>query len=122
MAVTVAGFWALFGEFSTTPDTDVEWALARARPIFSVGDEGHYYCAAHLLAIRPEGTGAADGGSGVVVSETIGPKRVDYATQAGSGGDEGAWRVWFDRTSYGRHVLTLMDHNPRLVASALVVG
>ena len=99
------------------PDDTIEEALTEAVLIHSLDDTITGYVAAHLLAIRPDRTGTADGGSGEVKAERIGPRRVEYATMA----KDGRRDVFFATSSYGRMVLTLEDRHPQLVIASVIV-
>ena len=123
-APTVAEFRAQFGaDFpeTTYPDATVEARIKEARLIHAVRKLATLYLTAHLIAIDAENTGEPDGGSGVVTSEKIGPRQVDYATQAGGTERSKARRAFFATTSYGRRFLMLADTSPRAAIGARVV-
>ena len=76
-----------------------------------LSNEAVMYCAAHFLVIEDsdkrldtDGRPTPDGGSGVVVSETIGPRSVSYATPEG--------RKFYERSYYGRMFLELRSASP----------
>lgn len=115
---TLDAFRGEFPEFSTTVDAEVEAALDEAYQLHAIKPLATLYCAAHLLAVGPEATGSPDGGSGVVMSESIGPRRVAYLTQAGD--DER--KVFYATSSYGRRFLNLESRTPRFVIAARVAG
>ena len=101
--------------FPEVDDADIESALDEAKLIHSVRVLATLYCAAHLLALDQEYLDAQgqpvtdpDGGAGVVVSEMIGPRRIDYITQAGD--DER--KAFFVTTTYGRRFLNLEARTP----------
>ena len=124
-APTVAEFRAQFPTafpVATHPDTLIEARISEARQIHAVRKLATLYLTAHLIAVDAENTGKPDGGSGVVTSEKIGPRTVNYATQAG-GGREGTdkRRAFFATTSYGRRFLVLADTSPRAAIGARVV-
>ena len=111
--LTVADFRDRFDEFTVAdyPDRQVGFSLTEAKRLSIVSPEAALYCTAHLLTLwknesRDEGGNPAiDGGSGVVVSETIGPRSVAYATPSG--------RKFYERTYYGRMFLELSNASPR---------
>ena len=77
------------------------------------------YCTAHLLTLDTENAAAHDGGSGVVDSEALGPKKVSYVTQASA--EDTARAAFFSTTSYGRRFLALEEATPRARFGAMVV-
>ena len=110
----VSGFREYFDEFTEAlyADTKVQRFLNEANVLAGrVGTEARLYCAAHLLTIDGERTTDAqgrpspDGGSGVVRSESIGPRSVSYNTTEG--------RQFYERTFYGRMFLELASVSPR---------
>ena len=115
-APTLADFRSRFPEFSTA-DSAVERVLARAKRFHALTVEGWLLAAAHLLALVDD-TAAYDGGAGVVTSETIGPRTIDYETVSEGDGR----RVFFASTRYGREFLTVEDYTPRRRISAVAVG
>ena len=119
-AVTSTEFRAKFPEFTTAAYTTatVNARIAEARAIHDIRKTAVLYLTAHLLALDAEATGALDGGSGVVVSEQIGPRRVSYLTQS-KGGE--AIRVFCETTSYGRLFNALVASSPRGSIGARVV-
>jgi len=130
VTATLVDFRTQFPEFADTADADnrqrdadVEAALERAEGLWALSDIGTLYVAAHILALAAEAKGAADGGSGVVISERVGPQSVTYMTQAG-GGPEGGDpdRVWYATTTYGRAFLAFRAVTPEYLIPAMAVG
>ena len=126
MAVTkpsITDFRAKFTEFPETlkPNEDVQDALDVAFQLWDLSRLGVLYLAAHILVLDSEryasGTVQPDGGSGLVTSETIGPQRIDYKTQAENGDD-----VFYARTSYGRLFLSLKRRTPAYAGSFRIMG
>lgn len=111
--LTVADFRDRFDAFAVAdyPDNQVGFSLTEAKRLSIVSPEATLYCTAHLLtlwkneAVDCDGNPAIDGGSGVVISETIGPRAVAYA------GPDG--RKFYERTYYGRMFLELSSASPR---------
>ena len=115
----VAAFRTQFPEplFASDDDADVALALSEAMCLHNQNDLATLYCTAHLLALNHERTDARgnviagpDGGSGVVVSEKIGPRQIEYMTTAG----EDERRAFFATTSWGRRFLELEARTPRV--------
>ena len=123
MAADLAAFRAAFPEITAqkASDAEVERHLALALEIHSHSESATLHCAAHLVAISEErtgdGAGAADGGSGVVTSESLGPKTVTYLTNAGAS----ARKAFFATSPYGRMFLTLEGRSARPAIAAMVV-
>ena len=99
-------------------------AITLASRLHNKSAEALLYLTAHMLALEEEQIGAEtrnglepDGGAGVVTSEQIGPRRIDYLTQAGD--DER--RAFYVTTSYGRTFLALEDRSPGARIAAMVV-
>ncbi len=90
-----------FPEFSEVTDDAVQRWIERASEIHATSETATLYLAAHLVAVDREDSGVDDG-AGVVVGESVGPKSVQYKTQAESGD-----QAFFARTKYGRLFLTL---------------
>ena len=118
MAATLASFRERFPEFSESSDANVDLAISDALLIHRATARGTLFLAAHRLALKAEATSKADGGSGIVSSETIGPDKVDYETQA----DGDPERVYFASTYYGREFMLIESRTPRLVVTATNVG
>ncbi len=91
--------------FSTTDDTEIEFALEEAARFVDdswiAGDQilALMYMAAHLLSIESV---AADSDGRVVTSEHLGPMGETYAS---SGGSSAASTEWLMKTSYGERFL-----------------
>ena len=116
--LTVADLRARFPEFG--PDVDdaaISALIPQAYDLSDVAEEVTLYCLAHLLAIRGEGTGGSDGGSGVVIRKQVGPLEVEYSPQVRAGK---ARDVFFATTTYGRRVLALESRNARAAFSVVV--
>ena len=115
--VSVADFRARYPQFAagTYPDDTVALAVADARELTDVSTAAVLACTAHLLTLASQETLKASGGSGVVKSETIGPKMVAYVTQA-----ENAREAFFGQTAYGERVLAIERRSPATF-SAMVV-
>ena len=106
--ITVTEFRARFvGTFSDLSDALIGELIAEAYGLSDTSRVATMYCIAHLAALESEVTGAPDGGSGVVASETIGPRKVEYKTQAMASRD-----VFFEQTSYGRSMLARESRSP----------
>ena len=110
-------FRRLFPEF-----TDVKYSDDVIAHISDVASEIHNasynaltYLIAHLLTLESEHVAMPDGGSGVVMKERIGPREVEYITQARTGRD-----TFFARTSYGRQFLVLEQGSPSWAVSTRV--
>ena len=113
---TLAGFRSRFDEFSGTADGAVENALEEAKLIHDLLPLATLYLTAHLLTLNGQTTdGTAAGGE--VSSESAGPLKVSYKTQAESGQD-----AFFTSTSYGQRYLQLERRTPRMVIGATVYG
>ena len=100
--------------FADREDAEVNRAIELAYQLSDVSRDATLYCAAHLLAISGE-DGDADGGSGEVEQEGLGPQAVRYKTQARRNPD-----VFFTRTAYGRLFLTMESRSPKAVISVWV--
>ena len=118
-AITASEFRASFPEFSESgyPDLLVERWIGVARRIHDLSTDGVGFVTAHLLALDRQDTSTPDGGRGEVTGESLGPKSLQYRTQADSGRE-----VFFTRTSYGRLFLTLEKRTPARVISARIIG
>ena len=80
------------------------------------------YCAAHILK-RNADTAAGSDGRGEVASEGAGPFRIEYITQAESGGrGQGSRTAYFTSTHYGQDFLILEQRTPRSAIGAMVAG
>lgn len=101
---------ARYPEFTAAeyPDPIVAAAIADAYSISDTSRRATVACAAHLLAIMAEETGSPDGGSGELTSESTGPVRASYRSQAECDRD-----VFFTRTAYGRSMLEFESRTPK---------
>ena len=90
------------------PDDWVDNALVEAKTISVISKQATLYVTAHLLILREnEESNTPDGGSGVVISEDIGPQAMSYAPPQG--------RQYYERTYYGRAYLELERRSPSKV-------
>ena len=96
---TVADVRTAHPEFTEAlyDDAAVTAAISVAAALFSFDTDAICDLSAHLLSIASEDNRAADNGAGVVTSEEIGDRIVQYKTVAETG-DE----AWYARTAYGR--------------------
>ena len=127
MPLTPESFRAKFPEFTTDNYTDAAVArwIATARTIHDRSLEATGFLTAHLLTIAnadgvlggSPNVAVPDGGAGEVRSETIGPKTIDYMTQARGDGE-----AFYTRTSYGRTFLEIERRNPERVLSVRAIG
>ena len=115
--ITLAEFRQRFPEFAATDDAVISSLIPQAYEISDVSAEASAYCLAHLVSLEAErpADGAPDGGAGVVRSETIGPRRIDYMTQAARNRE-----AFFEPTIYGRRVLTLESRSPMAAIGVVV--
>ena len=108
---TISEFRTRFGEFSDAavyPDALIQNALTVAKSISVVSVEGFKYLTAHLVIVmKEEETGAMDGGSGEVSSESSSAQSMSYMTMA-----EESREVFFTRSSYGRTFMLLESRAP----------
>ena len=119
-APTLADFRARFPEFSATSDAAASLAIDDAKRHHALTAVGWLLCAAHLLALRSDtaSVGGYDGGAGEVITETMGPRTVEYVPMAG----EDPNRVFYTSTRYGREFLAVEARTPRRRISAVAVG
>ena len=117
MALTLAGFRARFPAplFSTATDEQIALAISDAQLLHSINETAALYLTAHLLALDSEITDKPDGGAGVVTKEKIGPRQIDYLTDAGA--DER--RAFYATTIFGRRFLALEARTPRVALGLL---
>ena len=120
--VTLSGFRERFSAFSGRDDGEVQLALDEALLLHDVRVLATYYCAAHLLSLAGEEGALPDGGAGIIASEQIGPKRIEFLNMAGAGKNmNGRERdVFFATTPYGRRFLALERRTPRTSIGATV--
>ena len=120
-SVTVTALRERFTEFTEAlyPDAQVENAINDMERVAGrLGLEAQLYCTAHWLTLEGEksvdadGRPVPDGGSGVVVSERIGPRSVSYASPDG--------RKFYERTYYGRAFLELSRASPRRMLPTVI--
>lgn len=120
MAVSPAGFRAVFPEFASTtiyPDTQVQFWLTLAGKMLIVcrwGDvleEGTYLYAAHNLYLQPRVSGsltdpgpAGAAGGGMVSQKSVDKVSISYDTASVAVEGGGDWNA----TSYGRRFYQLM--------------
>lgn len=118
---TVDDFRAYFpGAFPNVSDALLQRTINESTLLHNASLEATYYLIAHLLALQSEMSDEPDGGAGVVVKETIGPKTVDYSTLAGDFQSD-SYNSFFATTGYGRMFLILERRTPRSTISAMVV-
>ena len=124
MALSVADFREQFPApaFEQASADAITRAVCDALLLHSINEIVTLYCAAHLLALKAEyvddlgrTVDTPDGGSGVVKSEKIGPRQIQYMTMAGD--DER--RVFYSTTPYGRMFLALEARVPRAAFGVL---
>ena len=113
--LTVAEVRERFLDYASMSDAVVSYLIAESYEITDVSRSATLYCVGHLLAIHPEQSGKADGGSGELMSEKEGELVRSYKTQAC---DER--EVFFSTTAYGRRVLALENRSPGAVMSTVV--
>ena len=109
-----------FPEFSAVPAATVKRKIAHALELSAVSRRATLLLAAHLVAEMSATTeaGSVDAGAGVVTSESVGPYKTEYLTQA----DDDPDRVPFTTTVYGRQFLALESRSPAFVVSARNYG
>ena len=86
MAADLAAFKAYFPDapFDSLTDPSINRALVEAKMFHQASEIATLYCTAHLISLDSLDNGLTpDGGAGVVVKEKIGPRQIDYLTQAG---------------------------------------
>lgn len=115
MALTPNAFKTQFPEFNGLADGTINAVLKEAKLYHSVRELATLFCAAHLHTLNVREGAALDGGSGLVESEQIGPKRMTFKNQAETNRD-----VFFATTTYGRRFLALEKRTPRFVIGAKV--
>jgi len=108
--MTAAELRSKFPEFASKTDSELDGAMAEARALASTPALSTPYAAAHLLAITSEQTGAPDGGSGEVRSESLAGASMATMPLARNAED-----VFWTTTPYGRRVLALRSASPRVV-------
>lgn len=113
--ITVAEVRAAFPEFAAFSDAQIAFDVATAYELMAAPRRATLYCVGHLLTLREEQTGKADGGSGELKMESEGPQRAEYMTQAATNAD-----VFFSRSAYGRLARTLEDRSHAASWSAIV--
>ena len=92
--VTLAEFRARFPVFAAgTSNAAIETAIEEAHQLSDTSHDASLFCVAHLITLLAEETADLDGGSGVVSKETIGPRIVEYVTQAMTGARGVLWHV-----------------------------
>ena len=116
MAADLAAFRAAYPELGATSDDIVSARLRDAQTIHRARESLTLLCAAHLIILGAHGT-EPDDGAGEVSREKIGPKEIEYKTQA-----EAGWQAFFTRTSYGRLFLIMERRTPAVALSARVYG
>ena len=119
---SIAEFRAYFpNAFPAVDDATLQRTINESLLIHSASEEANLYLIAHLLAMQTEWADTPDGGAGVVVKESIGPRSIDYATLAGSGSSTDMYKSFFAGSAYGRMFLILEQRTPRTGIAAMVV-
>ena len=113
--VTLAEFRARFASFATVADDVVETTIEEAHQLADTSHTASLFCVAHLLTLLAEETAELDGGSGVVSKETIGPRIVEYVTQAMT-----AREAFFGTSAYGRRVLAIEGRTPKAAMGVVI--
>ena len=105
----LAAFRDEFAAFASRSDDAVNARGANAERLAGrLSGRAVRLAAAHLLALDESAPpSAADGGAGVVVSESVGPRSVSYMPTSESGSD-----AWWDQTKYGREFRELRRVTP----------
>ena len=113
---TLAGFRSRFPAFSGTADADANLALAEAQAIHNVRALAVYFLMAHILTLDSDDSNG-EVPAGEVMSESAGPLRVAYRTQAERGTE-----AWYTATSFGKRALNLIKSSPRAAIGARMVS
>ena len=113
--ITAAELKAQFNEFNSVDDDVITRAISQAYQLTNVSLDATMHCAAHLLSVVSEQTGKADGGSGVVKIEKLGPQQFEYETNA-----KNTREAFFASSAYGRLCLAFERVAPARVISARV--
>lgn len=105
----LAAFRAEFAAFASRSDDAVNARGANAvRLAGRCSARAVRLAAAHLLALDESSPpSSADGGAGVVTSESVGPRSVSYMPTASTGAE-----AWWAQTVYGREFLELRRSTP----------
>jgi len=117
MDITVSEFRDDFPEFSSSSDALVGRAIRLAYQLTDISREATLHCAAHIVAMASQQTGAADGGSAEVVSEQIGSMMVTYRTMAMEG-----YETFFTQTAYGRLMIALEKRRGTTALGGILVA
>lgn len=102
-----------YPEFTATTDDAVVAAYGWALQINALSDDATQALTAHILTLAEQRTAAADGGSGIVTAEALGPQRREYMAQSMD-----ARQVWLTQSVYGRMVVMLEQRAPAVVMSS----
>jgi len=123
MAITIAGFRAIFPQFSAVPDSTVQFYLDLA--VKQVGkarweacnlyEEGVYWLAAHYIQLSIDAENGGGTVSGPASSKRVGDVQVSYQTFNIDGMT--TLDMFYESTIYGRTFLAWM----RLVGVGAVV-
>lgn len=95
-----------FPEFSSQNDETVNAAIRDAYAVHRIRPQATLYLVAHILSLVTDNVEQPDGGMGIVVKETLGPKAIDYKTMSN---DADTLKVWCEATHYGRMFLVLYE-------------
>ena len=116
--VSVEDFRAWFPRnFEGADDPDIERAIKEALLLHDKSAEATLYLTAHLLSLNSEFQDTPDGGSGVILKETLGPKTVEYITNV----DESKKNAFYSTTPFGRRFLALEARTPRSGIGLMIV-
>ena len=114
--VTLAEFRARFPVFAAgTSNAAIETAIEEAHQLADTSHDASLFCVAHLITLLAEETADLDGGSGVVSKETIGPRIVEYVTQAMT--DR---QAFFAVSAYGRRMLAIEGRTPKAAMGVVI--
>ena len=115
---TVEELKAKFAALSSAPDTEISAAIKLAAEMSSSTRSTLELLAAHITLVHKKEFGfEIDGGSGELMSESLGTKSNHYKTQAATNRE-----TFFTRTAYGRTFLELEKRTPSRVVSVRVFG
>ena len=117
MKPTIADFKSRFPEFAELTDGTTQMLIDRGWFMHSQTTEGALLAAAHLHC-HDQLPSVLDGGAGVVSSESLGTKKVEYSTNAGA--DER--RTFWSTSKYGREFMLVEQRNVRQAFGMLIGG
>ena len=106
---------------SSFDDALLDEAGKTAMAIDSTSEQRAVYLAAHFAVVfKNENTAEMDGGSGVIVTEQVGPRMAVYANMTARDSKGGSMDVFYERSSYGRIYLSLRSASARRVMPLVV--